>query len=162
MTTEKKTTPEFALERDPWGQLVLTFSDGRRLVGAEPARSFPITGPSGFVSICDAEGHEVVCIEEVSGLPSDVQQILEEELARREFVPVVQRIDKIFADTDPSEWHVVTDRGAVSFLMNDSDDDVRRLGPHRAILVDTHGIRYLIPDTRRLDGPSRRLLDRYL
>ena len=162
MTTEKKTTPDFTLERDAWGQLVLTLADGRRLVGVEPARAFPISGPSGFVSICDAEGHEVVCIEDPSALPPEVRQILEEELARREFVPVVQRIDKILADTDPSEWHIVTDRGPTTFLMEDSDNDVRRLGPHRILLVDTHGIRYLIPDTRRLDGASRRILDRYL
>ena len=46
--------------------------------------------------------------------------------------------------------------------MEDSDNDVRRLGPNRILLVDTHGIRYLIPDTRRLDAVSRRILDRYL
>jgi hypothetical protein len=43
----------------------------------------------------------------------------------------------------------------------DSEDDVRRLGPYKALFIDTHGIRYLIPDTRTLDLASRRILDRY-
>ncbi len=46
--------------------------------------------------------------------------------------------------------------------MEDSDNDVRRLGPNRFLLVDAHGIRYLIPNARRLDSGSRRILDRYL
>jgi len=162
MNTQKITTPIFQLHRDPRGQLVLTDADGHQQVGVEPARAFPISGPDRNISICDAEGHEIMCIETPNVLPNDVRAILEEELARREFVPVVLQIEKVFADTDPSEWNIVTDRGPTTFLMNDSDDDVRRLGPFSAILVDTHGIRYLIPDTRELDTASRRILDRYL
>jgi hypothetical protein len=153
---------DFTLEYDAWGQLVLACADGRRYVGVEPARAFPISGPDGFLSICDAEGHELTCIENPGSLRPDVRRILEEELARREFVPVVQRIQRVLADSDPSEWRIVTDRGVTTFLMEDSDNDVRRLGPNRILLVDTHGIRYLIPDTRRLDAGSRRILERYL
>ena len=126
------------------------------------ARAFPISAPGEFVSICDAEGHEVACIEDPSTLPPAVLAMLDEELARREFVPIVVRIEKVFAETDPSQWRIVTNRGPTTFMMEDSDNDVRRLGPNRILLVDTRGIRYLIPDTRRLDGPSRRILDRYL
>jgi hypothetical protein len=162
MNTEKTTLPSFRLHRDPWGQLVLTFADGRQFKAVEPARAFPISHANQFISICDAEGHEILLIEKLSELPADVLAILNEELARREFMPVVLQIQKVLADTDPSEWHIKTDRGPTTFLMNDSDDDVRRLGPFRAILVDTHGIHYLIPDTRNLDAASRRTLDRYL
>ena len=104
----------------------------------------------------------MLCIEDPGTLPAEVRKIVDEELARREFVPVVVQIEEVFAETDPSEWRIVTDRGPTTFLMEDSDNDVRRLGPNRILLVDTHGIRYLIPDVRRLDGASRRILDRYL
>jgi hypothetical protein len=153
---------DFTLGRDAWGQLAISLSDGRRLEGIEVARAFPISAPGEFVSICDAEGHELMCIEEPSTLPPKVLEILDEELARREFVPVVVRIVGVSADTDPSQWQIVTDRGPTTFVMEDSDNDVRRLGPNRILLVDTHGIRYLIPDARRLDAGSRRILDRYL
>jgi len=89
---------------------------------------FPFSAPGEFVSICDAEGHEVLCIEDPSALPPAVLETLDEELARWEFVPVVVRIKEVFAETDPSEWRIVTDRGPTTFLMEDSDNDVRRLG----------------------------------
>lgn len=162
MNEPSKPHADFTLDHDAWGRLVVRWSDGRELVGAEVARAFPISASDEFVSICDAEGHEVACIEDPGALPPDVRAALREELARREFVPIVVRIEKVFADTDPSQWEIVTDRGPTTFLMEDSDSDVRRLGPDRILLVDTHGIRYLIPDTRRLDAVSRRILDRYL
>jgi hypothetical protein len=161
-TASAPLSADFALEHDAWGRLVLSCADGRRYVDVEPARAFPISGPEGFVSICDAEGHELTCIENLGSLQPEIRRILEEDLARREFVPVVSRIWRVIADHDPSEWQIVTDRGSTTFLMEDSDNDVRRLGTYRILLVDTHGIRYLIPDTRRLDSASRRILERYL
>jgi hypothetical protein len=150
----------FQLHRDAFERLLLTDADGRKLVGVEPIRAFPISAPQEWLSIIDAEGHEVLCIREIDKLPSDVRKILDEELARREFVPIIQRITSMTADVDPSQWHVETDHGSTSFLL-DSEDDVRRLGPYKALFIDTHGIRYLIPDTRTLDYASRRILDRY-
>ena len=48
-----------------------------------------------WLSIIDAEGHEVLCIRELDKLPADVRKILDEELARREFVPIIQRITSV-------------------------------------------------------------------
>ena len=55
---------------------------------------------------------------------------------------------------------VETDRGPVLLTLN-SEDDVRRLGPHRALIVDAQGLRYLVPDLRALDAASRRILEHY-
>jgi len=162
MNAESDARSDFAFERDVWGQLVLTLANGRRLEGVEVVRAFPISAPGEHISICDGEGHEVLCIEDPSTLPPQVLEIVDEELAQREFIPVVVRIKEVFADSDPSQWRIVTDRGPTTFLIEDSDNDVRRLGPNRILLVDTHGICYLIPDTRRLDAASRRILDRYV
>ena len=86
---------------------------------------------------------------------------IEEELARREFVPVIRRILRVSAAVEPSEWDVETDRGPTSFVL-DSEDDVHELDEYRALVTDAHGIRYLIPDVRRLDAHSRHLLERFL
>jgi hypothetical protein len=150
----------FQLHRDTFGRLVLDDADGRRLVGVEPVRSFPISCAQQWLSIINAEGHEVLWIREPDKLPPVVREILEEELARREFVPIIERIVHMSANVDPSEWEVVTNRGPTSFLL-DSEDDLRRLGPYKALFIDTQGIRYLIPDIRALDTASRRILNRY-
>jgi hypothetical protein len=161
MNTDASLNSDFSLERDAWGILVMILADGRRIAGVEPARAFPISGPEGFFSICDAEGHEVVYVENASSLSPEVRRIIEEELSRSEFVPVVIRIEQVISDSDPSEWRIITDRGPTTFLMEDTDNDVRRLGSGRILLVDTHGIRYLIPNQQRLDAASRRILDRF-
>lgn len=151
----------FRLHHDALGRLVLTESDGREFVDVEPSRGFPISDPENRISIRDHRGREIRWIERLSDLPADVRAVLETDLRRREFVPIVKRIVHMTAFTEPSEWDVETDRGRVQFLLG-NEEDVHRLDGHRAVIIDTHGIRYLIPDTRRLDGHSRRILERYL
>jgi len=151
----------FGLLHDAWGRLVLIDREGRRHVGVEPVRSFPISDPEHWISICDAEGHELACVQNVSDLPPPVGQVLAEDLERREFVPIIERIVRVSADTDPAAWDVVTDRGQTRFLVN-SEDDVRRLGPSRVLVIDAQGIRYLIPDITKLDAASNQTLERYL
>jgi hypothetical protein len=160
MDTTQPTKP-LELFHDAWGRLVLVDAEGRRHVGVEPIRAFPIEDPRHHLAVCDAEGHEVLWIDNLDELPQPIRAVLEEDLSRREFVPVVRRILRVSSATEPSEWEVETDRGPTTFVLN-SDDDVRRLGNRRALILDAHGIRYLIPDVRALDGPSRRILERYM
>lgn len=160
MPAEELALRGFKLHRDAFDRLVLTDADGRIHMGVEPIRAFPISSPQEWLSIVDAEGREVLSIRQFDSLPAELRTMLEKELSLREFVPVIKRILGVTADVDPSEWRVETDRGSTSFLL-DSEDDLRRLGPYKALLTDTHGIRYLIPDTRTLDYASRRILDRY-
>jgi hypothetical protein len=150
-----------ALHHDAWGRLVFTDAAGRQHVGVEPVRAFPLSDPAHGVSLLDAEGHELLWVDDLAELPAGVRGVLEEELRRREFVPVIRRILRVSAPVEPSEWEVETDRGLARFVLN-SEDDVHALDEHRALLHDAHGVRYLIPDTRTLDATSRRLLERYL
>ena len=151
----------FGLHYDAWGRLVLTEADGREHVGVEPVRAFPISDPRHGLALCDPDGHELLWVDDLDALPAPLRQFLEDDLARREFVPVVRRIVAVSAPVEPSEWEVETDRGRTRFVLN-SEDDVRRLSDHRALIVDAHGIRYLIPDLRALDAASRHALERYL
>lgn len=150
----------FELHHDAWGRLVLTHG-GREHVGVEVVRGFPLSDPRHGVAVSDAEGHELLWIDDLDALPPSLRAFLEEDLTRREFVPVVRRILRISAGVEPSEWDVETDRGPTRFLLN-SEDDIHPLADHRALVTDAHGVRYLIPDLRALDATSRRLLERYL
>lgn len=147
------------LRTDAYGRLVYTDAHGRRHVGVDPVRCFPLTDPSRFVALLDPEGREVALIESLDDLDGPTRRLVEDELALREFVPVVYRIVSAPSDI-PSEWEVETDRGRTRFTLN-SDDDVRRLGPHRALIVDSRGLRYHVPDVRALDATSRRALEHH-
>src|SRR5438876_491120 len=102
------TSDQFGLTHDAWGRLVLIDAEGERHVGVEPVRAFPISDPTRWISICDADGAELVCVADLAGLAPSMRQALEEELARREFVPVIRRIVRVSADAAPSDWDVET------------------------------------------------------
>lgn len=160
-TTNGRADAPVTLSHDAWGRLVLTDGQGRTHVGVELLRAFPLSDPRYGIAVCDSGGHEILWIGELNKLSPELARQIEEELARREFVPIIRRILRVSAPVEPSEWEIETDRGRTRFLLN-NEDDVHRLDEHRALLTDAHGIRYLIPDTRRLDTTSRRLLERYL
>src|SRR5689334_2595100 len=84
--------PGFRLHHDAWGQLVLTDAEGRQHAGVEPVRAFPLSSPRHGVSVCDAEGRELFWLDDLDDLPVVERKVLENELARREFVPVLRRI----------------------------------------------------------------------
>lgn len=151
----------FDLSLDDFGRLVLTDAEGNRHVGVEPVRAFPLSDPERWIALVDHEGHELACIEDPARLREDLRRRLDEELARREFVPVIQRIVRVSSANPPAEWEIVTDRGTTRLAFN-SEDDVRRLGPRRALIVDARGMRYEVPDVTTLDAESRRVLERYL
>jgi hypothetical protein len=161
-TAHDRQSAAFGLHHDAFGRLVLIDADGGRHVGVDPIRAFPLSVPSQFISLCDEHGRELVCVESLDDLPAHVRKVLEEDLARREFVPVIERISRVTGDGGPaSQWSVETDRGSTRFTI-DGEDDVRTLGPHRAMITDSQGVRYLVADTRSLDAASRRILERFI
>jgi hypothetical protein len=151
----------FTLSLDDCQRLVLIDADGRRHVGVDPIRTFPLSEPDRRISLCDESGHEVAWIDDLAALRPSARRLIEEVLAVREFTPIILRILKISGDSAPSDWDVQTDRGTTRFLL-DSEDHIRKLGRNRLLITDALGLRYQIPDAKSLDGASRRLLERYL
>jgi len=148
------------LEYDPFGKLVLTLPTGERHAGVWPIRGFPFSAPSQWISFCDEHGKEVFCLTDMAELSPPTRTLLEADLARREFIPVIRRIHSVSAGAEPTEWHVTTDRGDTQFMLT-TEDHIRRMDP--AVLIsDSHGVRYLIADLATLDPASRRILRRYL
>jgi hypothetical protein len=150
----------FSLHYDSWGRLVLTDAVGEAHVGVDPVRAFPLSDSEQWISICDSAGNELECVRDIASAPAEIRHILDEALAQREFVPEILRIERISSD-EPSQWDVETNRGRTIFFVH-SGDDVRRVDGERMMIVDIHGIRYLISDERALDARSRHLIERYL
>src|SRR5262249_36358919 len=121
----------FDLRHDAWGRLVLTDAAGREHVGVHPVRAFPISAPTQGLSLCDAVGRELAWVEQLEALPEPVRRVLEDDLARREFLPVIRRVLHVSAPIEPSEWEVETDRGPTTFVLP-GEDSVYRLDDNRA------------------------------
>jgi hypothetical protein len=149
------------LHRDPFGRLVFTDGAGRSHDGVDVVRGFPITAPRHGIAICDAQGRELLWIEDLDAVDPSLRQTIEDELARREFIPVLRRIFSVSSNVEPSQWEIDTDRGRTKFVLN-NEEDIRPLRGNAALIVDANGVRYLIPDHRALDATSRRLLERFI
>ena len=153
--------PDFQLKRDAFGRLVLTAADGSVCEGVVPVRAFPISAPGEGIALVGPDGHEVGWIERLDQLPQGLRQLVEEELARREFVPEIRRIHEVSSFATPSTWKIDTDRGETTLILW-GEEDIRRLGKSGLLIEDSHGIHFLVRDINRLDRASRRLLDRFL
>ena len=154
-------TTAFQLSRNNFGRLILTTSQGDRFEGVVPVRAFPIQSPEHGIALVHTDGHEVVWIDRLDALAEPAQSLIMEELASREFMPEILRIESVTSFSTPCTWHVLTDRGDTRFVLR-GDEDIRRVGLAIVLITDTHGIQFLIRDREKLNRESRKILDRFL
>jgi len=154
-------TSHFQLSRNPFGLLVLTTAAGDVSEGVVPVRAFPIQSPDDGIALVALDGHEVAWIERLAALPDPAQSLIREELATREFMPEILRIDSVTSFSTPCTWQVQTDRGDTRFVLR-GDEDIRRVGPTILLVTDSHGIQFLIRDRANLTKDSQKILDRFL
>ena len=148
------------LERDALGQLVFIDADGTHHVGVYPIRAYPITAPGAGISIMDQSGKELCWFDGITAIPEGELALIEEELATREFMPVIEKITKVSTFATPSIWDIETDRGPTRIRLK-GEEDIRRMSSQTWLVADGHGVQYLIRDLSRLDRHSRKLLDRF-
>ncbi|MBU3605252.1 MULTISPECIES: DUF1854 domain-containing protein [unclassified Polynucleobacter] len=148
------------LIRDSLGRLVFIDADGNQHVGVYPVRAFPITAPTAGVAIMDQSGKEVFWYSEVAAIAKPELQLIEEELAAREFMPVIEKISKVSTFATPSIWDIETDRGPTRIRLK-GEEDIRRIAGNTLLIADSNGLQFLIKDSTQLDKVSKKLLDRF-
>ena len=139
---------------------LVTGSDGETQE-ALPVRAFPIGTPDEGIALVDPHGHELAWIERLDELPAELRQLVDSELASREFMPIISRIVDVSGHATPNTWKVVTNHGDTQFVLK-GEEDIRRLGIQGLLIADSHGIHFLIRDRYALDAHSRKILDRFL
>lgn len=152
---------DFELSRNAAGCLVLRAAAGEVHEGVVPVRAFPISAPDECISLLGADGHELRWIDRLADLPVGARELVEAELAQREFMPEITRIKQVSSFATPSRWQVFTNRGDTELLLK-AEDHIRRLSLMTLLITDGYGVSYLIRDVDAMDGHSRKLLDRFL
>lgn len=152
---------DFYLSRHPSGRLLLCTGNGEQHLGVVPVRAFPLAAPDEGISLVSSKGHELVWLEHLDGLAPPLRGLLEEELALRDFVPQITRLQSVSSFGTPSTWVVDTDRGQTSFVLK-GEEDIRRLGTQSLLIVAGQGVHFSVKDMGALDRHSRRLLERFL
>ncbi|CAM3761689.1 DUF1854 domain-containing protein [Polynucleobacter brandtiae] len=148
------------LERDCLGRLVLIDAAGNRHEGIYPVRAFPITAPGAGISLMDASGKELCWFDSVSQVPEAELGLIEQEMAAREFMPVIEKITQVSTFATPSVWDIETDRGPTRIRLK-TEEDIRCIAGNTLLIVDANGLQFIIQDSTQLDKVSKKLLDRF-
>ena len=148
------------LERDALGNLIFIDAKGDRHIGVYPVRAFPITAPAAGIGIMNQSGNEVCWFPDVALIPEAELILIEEELAAREFMPVIEKITQVSTFATPSIWDIETDRGPTRIRLK-GEEDIRRISGNTLLIADSNGMQFLIKDATQLDKVSKKLLDRF-
>ena len=97
----------------------------------------------------------------IDGLSASNLALLDEELALREFVPIIEKVVSVSGITEPCEWFVETNHGPTSFVLK-TEEDVRRISAKAVNITDANGIRYRVDDMKKLDKRSRSFVEWYV
>ena len=159
-TSVKSYQKPHQLERDALGRLVLTDALGNRHIGVYPVRAFPITSPDNGFSLMDQAGKELCWFASKANIPEGELTLIEEEMASREFMPVIIKIMKVSTFSTPSIWDIQTNRGSTRIRLK-AEENIRRIAGNTLLISDSNGLQFLIQDSTQLDKQSRKLLDRF-
>ncbi len=149
------------IDRNPMGRLRVQTADGITHEPVTAVRAYPIQTPNANISLVGPSGHEVAWIAALAELPTQQRELIEQELHQREFMPVIQRLLEVSSFATPSAWTVETDRGRCKFILK-GEEDIRKLNRTTLLVLDSHGVQFMIRDPQSLDKHSRKLLDRFL
>jgi Domain of unknown function (DUF1854) len=151
----------FELSRDEWSHLSLTDQSGNVYKDVSVVPLYPISAPNRLISLVSADGDEIVCLDSLEGISEENMKLLGEELALREFVPIIQKVIRVSGTQEPCEWVVQTNHGETSFVIN-SEEDVRRVSAKSVVITDGNGNRFRVEDLQGLDSRSRAFVEWYV
>ena len=125
-------------------------------------RLMPLSNPDGYISLAADEDTEIGILVNPSELAPESLEILQEELDKRYFTPIIQKIYRVKEQFGIHEWEVETERGRITFSVRGLNQNIKQVPPARLFVTDVRGNRYDIPDYRELDPQSYHQIQRHL
>lgn len=122
-------------------------------------RIFPLTKLEKYISVRDKEFEELGIIEDLNTLSEKQRQVVNTELDKRYFMPVITSVSDIKEDFGNLFWVCETTSGPRSFTVRDLSYNLIFMSDGAIVLVDTDGNRYKIEDVYKLGAKAVRYLD---
>ncbi len=126
------------------------------------ARQFPFERLNEYISVLTEEREELGIIRALTDFDGETEELLERELRRRYYAPVITRILSMKERYGFSYWKVETEEGEVSFTLHDTYRSIIRVSENRILFRDVNGNRFEIMDVNALDKKSYKMLELYL
>jgi hypothetical protein len=118
----------------------------------------PFTDENGYISVRDMDSKEIGVVYAISDFPDAQQRLMQDELAMRYFTPEVLLITDITEEYGYTFIKAETSAGSREFVMRDLSNNIIFLSQTTALLVDTDGNRYLIPELSKLNDKAMRII----
>jgi hypothetical protein len=147
------------------GFLALTVTGGQRpehYPRINAFRTFPLSAADQYLSLRDGGGNEIGILESLADLSADQAALLRQELERRYFTPVIERVRSLKEEFGYSYWLVDTDAGPRRFTVQSGKNNVTVVGERRLLIVDVDGNRFFVDDYHRLDRNVLKTLETLL
>jgi len=158
MNSSSSSTDAFDLVPDDKNKLTLKRAGQDDVHDVRIRRAFPWSNAQSFVSIRSSDGKEIMMIEDVAALPQGVRQTIESYLAGTVRIPRIEGIVAIDVRFGFQEWSVKTDRGPVSFRVQERED-IRFMNDGRFSIKDAEGNIYELAPLDKLDDHSRKAVE---
>lgn len=134
------------------------FWDGTTIENLEPRRLFPVSGGNKYITLLDEDNKERAIIVDVDKLLPEAQEPILECLREFYLVPKILRVIDRIEKYGTLKWVVETDRGIVTFTINNRHSDIKIFYDGRVLVRDSNDNRYEIENYLQLDKHSRKML----
>ena len=135
--------------------------EGKSDVAVSIVWARPSSGPGKEVSIL-SNGKEVAYLENLDVLDDQSRETAERELSQRYFIPIIKKVIETDIHLGNRYLDVLTDCGAVSFIMKNPYMNIRSVQKDGMLISDVLGNLYLIPSFSNLDKISKREMEKVI
>lgn len=140
----------------------LTLENDRSWIKIAVARALPLSDPDHYLGFLDGAGKDIGILEDPSLLDPGSRQVIDEELAKRYFVPVIEKVYSVKEEFGTVYWKVETDRGEKEIIVRNLRDNIQELSATRVIITDIDGNRYEFADLTKMDAKTQGFILRNL
>ena len=134
------------------------FPDGEKAEGLQLRRLFPVSRLTSYIALMNEEGDAVCIIRNLDKLDSETRKAVCGALDEYYMIPKITKILSWKAKYGHHIWTVLTDHGQADIEITDSTNHVKRQYDDRVLIKDISDNRYEIPDLKKLDAQSYRMI----
>lgn len=135
------------------------YGTGEKLTGLEVHRLFPKSGGNKYLVLLDEDGEQRAVIRDADNLLPESKKVVLAALEEYYMIPRITAFTKMTDKFRVWMWTAETDRGTITFEVRNHVSTVKPLFDGRVLIRDANDNRYEIPDWRKLDAKSRRLIE---
>lgn len=132
------------------------------IAALEPHRLFPKSGGNRYVTLLNEKGEEIAIIRDTAALDPKSREAVETALDEYYMIPKITKFISMVDTFKIWMWTAETDHGTLTFEVRDHVSTVKPLYDGRVLITDASDNRYEIPDYRKMDKRSVKMIETML